>query len=71
MQTLDVATHRGHTLRVDYHTQGLGVCFRYLSQRFFPWTPARVNWAEWDRLVAWVELQRKEEALGETKQGAV
>lgn len=65
---MDVATHFGHTLRVNYSTKGLGVYFRYESNRDFPWAPVVLNWAQWDWLVAWVELQRKEEALQEGKQ---
>lgn len=68
MQNLDVARQFGHTLKVGYSTEGLGFHFRYESERDFPWTPVVVNWTEWDRLVAWVELQRKEEALKEAQQ---
>ena len=65
MQALDVATQLGHTLKVNYSTEGLGVYFRYESNRDFPWTPVVLNWAQWDRLIGWVESQRGKEALEE------
>lgn len=57
---LGIPTDMGHTLNVEYSAKGPGFNFTYPeSKKDFPFTFAVISWAEWDRLVAWVELHRK------------
>ena len=67
MPTLDVTKSFDATLRVNCSARSVGFSVVYDSGRNFPWAPLYLSWAKWDRLVAWVELQRKEEALKEAK----
>lgn len=67
MPTLNVTKSLDATLRVNYSAGTVGFSVVYDSGREFPWAGIYVSQAKWDRLVAWVELQRKEEALKEAK----
>ncbi|MBL7125686.1 MAG: hypothetical protein ISS58_00570 [Dehalococcoidales bacterium] len=67
MPTLDVTKSFGATLRVNCEGRSVGFRVVYDSGRNFPFGSLWVTAREWDRLVAWVELQRKEEALKEAK----
>lgn len=65
---LDVASGQfGETLKADCLADGLLFHIKYPSGKEFP-SPfrCRATWAEWDYLVAWVELQRRENALSPT-----
>lgn len=63
MQSIDVSTQHDHTFRVNYSSGGLVVRIEFESGYSVPWDGHSLDWAEWERLVAWIELQRKEEAL--------
>jgi len=63
MATLDVTKSWNVTLKVNYAAGSVGFNVVYDSGRRFPWSSLWVSPQKWDRLVAWVELQRKEEAL--------
>jgi len=65
MPTLDVKKSWQTTLRVNYSAGRLRFRMEYDSGYNFPWAGIYLSQPEWDRLVAWVELQRKEEALEE------
>ena len=70
---MDVAKQGNHTLTVDYSADGLTFSIQYKKGVFregstYPWGGQRVIWARWDWLVAWVELQRREEALQQALQ---
>ncbi len=67
MLTLNVTKSFDATLRVNSAGRSVGFRVVYDSGREFPCAGIYVSPQEWDRLVAWVELQRKEEALQETK----
>jgi hypothetical protein len=64
---LKVAEKYGDKLIAEYQTDGLRMHTEYLSGRNFPEVPVPINWEAWERFVAWVDLQRKEEALERTK----
>ena len=64
---INVATVENVTLKVDYSSEGLIIWMEYESGYKFPWFHLPVSWAQWERLVAWVELQRKEQALREAE----
>ena len=66
MPTLDVKKSWNTTLRVYYSAGKVRFRMEYDSGYNFPWNGIYLSQVEWDRLVAWVELQRKEEALQET-----
>ena len=68
MPSTDVAKRYDHTLKVDCLSWGLNFSIEYDSGFTFPWSGQSVSWAEWERIVAWIELQRKEAALRESKQ---
>lgn len=68
MPSLNITKSWNATLRVEYSSGGVRFSVVYDSGREFPWAGIYVSQARWDRLVAWVELQRKEEALQEAKQ---
>jgi len=68
MPTLDVAKQWDRTLKVNYSGGRVTFSVVYDSGREFPWAGLDISQAAWDRLVAWVELQRKEETLKEAKQ---
>jgi len=67
MPGLDVTKSFNATLRVKYSAGSVGFSVVYDSGREFPWAGIYASQAKWDRLVAWVELQRKEEALKKAK----
>ena len=67
MSTLDVTKSLDATLRVNCSGGVVGFRVVYDSGREFPCAGIYVKQAEWDRLVAWIELQRKEETLREAK----
>ena len=61
---MDVASTKFHEiLKAFYSNNGISLYFKYKSEREFPSPHCIINWAEWDRFVAWVEWQRKEDAL--------
>lgn len=60
---LSIPTDWGHELGVQYSTKGPGFQFIYVKGNNYPPGAAVISWQQWDRLVAWVDLQRKEEAL--------
>lgn len=62
-------TFWGETLKADCLSTGITLQFEYESGKHFPADSLHLNWKQWERFVAWVELQRKEQALkdGETK----
>ena len=65
---MDVASTQFHeTLKATCLDDGISLYFRYESGREFPSPHCVVNWAEWERFVAWVEWQRKEDALKKGK----
>ncbi|MCJ7743721.1 MAG: hypothetical protein MUO99_04080 [Dehalococcoidales bacterium] len=61
------ATQFGETLMAYYLDTGLNLQFTYESGRHFPSISLNLDWVEWERFVAWVELQRKEHALEKAK----
>ncbi len=63
MPTLNVAKQYDATLKAQYTSGLVTLSIVYESGREFPWSGMSLNKAKWDRLVAWIELQRKEEAL--------
>ncbi len=64
MKSLDVGTTKfGERLKANYLPSGLTLQFAYTSGKHFPSPALTLSWEEWDRLVAWAELQRKEQAL--------
>lgn len=63
MPTLDVTKSFDAALRVNYAAGSVVFSVVYDSGRRFPFDSLWVSPEKWDRLVAWVELQRKEEAL--------
>ena len=68
MLSLEVGkTGWNETLCADYSNSGINLQFKYPSGKHFPSFSLKLNWAEWERFVAWVELQRKEQALRENK----
>jgi len=67
MPTLNVTKSLDATLRVNFVARSIGFSVVYDSGRSFPFASLWVSPQEWDRLVVWVELQRKEEALKEAK----
>lgn len=67
MPDIDVAKRYGRTLKVNCSGGGLAFRIEYDSGATYPRNWLSVNWAQWERLVAWVELQRKEQVLGTGK----
>ena len=65
MPTLDVTKSFDATLRVNYAAGSVGFSVVYDSGRNFPFSSLWVSQAKWERLIAWVELQRAEQALTE------
>lgn len=65
MPSIDVTKSLDATLRASYSARSIRFSVVYDSGREFPAFGIYVNQPKWDRLVAWVELQRKEEALKE------
>jgi len=65
--SLIVGQRFGDKLIAQYKTNGLYIHTEYQSGRNFPPASIIISWEEWERFVAWVELQRKEEALENTK----
>lgn len=51
-------------LIAEYETDGLHIQMSYASGKNFPRDSIIISWVEWERFAAWVEFQRKEEALG-------
>ena len=68
MPTLNVTKSLDATLRVNYSGGVVGFRVVYDSGREFPMAGIYVSQVGWGKLVAWVELQRKEEALQEAQQ---
>ena len=66
--SLKVGERFGDKLIAEYETDGLHIHTEYQSGRNYPPAAIIITWGEWERFVAWVELQRKEEALEKTKQ---
>jgi hypothetical protein len=70
MPNLEVGKTRwNETLNASCSSTGVALHFKYPSGKHFPSFSLLLNWAHWERFVAWVELQRKEQALEESKQG--
>lgn len=65
---LIVGEQFGDKLIAQYDTDGLRIHTKYQSGRNFPSIAVTIGWQEWERFVAWVELQRKEDALKNTKE---
>ncbi len=69
MPNLEVGkTVWNETLNASCSSTGVTLQFEYPSGKHFPSFSLHLNWAHWERFVAWVELQRKEQALEEAKQ---
>ena len=69
MLTLEVGkTVFNETLEARCSNTGITLQFKYPSGKHFPSISLRLNWVHWERFVAWVELQRKEQALEEATQ---
>jgi hypothetical protein len=64
---LTVGQRFGDELVAGYRGDGLHIQMKFQSGKNFPSTPIIISWEEWERFVAWVELQRKEQALKDTK----
>ena len=66
MPNLEVGKTRfGEKLEARYSNTGIKLQFEYPSGKNFPSLSLNLSWAQWERFIAWVELQRKEEALKE------
>ena len=65
--SLIVGQRFGDKLIAGYRRDGLYMQTKFQSGKNFPSTPVIISWEEWERFVAWVELQRKEQALKNTK----
>ena len=63
MPTLDAKKSYDTTLRAYFSDGKVRFRMEYDSGYNFPWQGIWFNQTEWERLVAWVELQRKEEEL--------
>jgi len=61
--SLIVGQRFGDKLIAQYKADGLYIHTEYQSGRNFPPGAIIISWKEWERFVAWVDLQRKEEAL--------
>ncbi len=69
MSNLEVGkTHWNEKLKAHYSNTGVNLQFEYPSGKNFPSLSLHLSWAQWERFIAWVELQRKEQALKETEQ---
>ncbi len=68
MPNLDVGQTRwNEKLEARSSNTGITLQFAYPSGMHFPSVPLRLSWAQWEKFVAWVELQRKEQALKEAE----
>jgi hypothetical protein len=65
--SLKIEGKLGNKLIARYMTDGLCIQTEYPSGKKYPAIDVNISWEEWERFVAWVELQRKEEALENTK----
>lgn len=69
MPNLEVGkTSFGEKLEARYSNTGVKLQFEYPSGKNYPSPSLHLSWAQWERFIAWVELQRKEQALKETEQ---
>ena len=69
MPNLEVGKTRfGGKLKAHYVNTGVTLQFEYPSGTHYPSFPLVLSWAQWERFITWVELQRKEQALKETEQ---
>jgi len=69
VQNLEVGkTSWNEKLKAHYSNTGVTLQFEYPSGKHYPSLSLYLSWAQWERFIAWVELQRKEHALEEIEQ---
>jgi hypothetical protein len=61
---LNVTKSYDRTLKMFYSSVGISCYVLYNNSKYeHPQPHFIIGWEEWDRMLAWVELSRKEEAL--------
>ena len=69
MPNLEVGkTPWNEKLKAHYSNTGVTLQFEYPSGKHYPSFSLHLSWAQWERFIAWVELQRKEQVWKETEQ---